>query len=259
MAQFLVSVFVLIAGIRLSKRVSEQYDVQAAKRQADEYVDLLFNRSVSPELVNELAANYSLLLADYLGTSGYSETCADKNFTDVSQAGCELVGSYFQCDPDANNDYICTLLDYTNSSNADGLVALGLLNASGFDADYLLQVSQDVLEAAAEASVDSIYPSEKYMVTIPCAIGCAVAFITAVSLAVTYIPSVTSTTLKLRSGVISTLKDRDFNRYRFAADQVTILTGSMFWGCLLASFLVGGVVGSIVFLFLWQVSDGECQ
>jgi hypothetical protein len=259
MAQFLVTIFVLIAGIQLCKRVSEQYDIEAAKRQAGEYLDLLFNRSVPPELVEGLAANYSLLLADYLGNIGYNEICAARNFTDISQAGCELVGSYFQCDPDTNNDYICTLLDYANESNTVGLLALGLLNASGFDADYLVEVSQDALVAAAEASVDSIYPSEKYMVTVPCVIGCVVAFITAVSLAVTYIPSVTSTTLKLRSGVISTLKDRDFNRYRFATDQITILTGSMFWGCLFASFLVGSVVGSIVFLFLWQVSDEECQ
>jgi hypothetical protein len=259
MAQFLVTIFVLIAGIQLCKRVGEQYDIEAAKRQAGEYLDLLFNRSVPPELVEGLAANYSLLLADYLGNIGYNEICAARNFTDISQAGCELVGSYFQCDPDTNNDYICTLLDYANESNTVGLLALGLLNGSGFDADYLVEVSQDALVAAAEASVDSIYPSEKYMVTVPCVIGCVVAFITAVSLAVTYIPSVTSTTLKLRSGVISTLKDRDFNRYRFATDQITILTGSMFWGCLFASFLVGSVVGSIVFLFLWQVSEEECQ
>lgn len=60
--------------------------------------------------------------------------------------------------------------------------------------------------------------------------GTIVAFITAISLAVTYIPSVTSTTLKLRSGVIPSLRSPGFARYRFAADQVTILTGSMFWG-----------------------------
>ena len=74
------------------------------------------------------------------------------------------------------------------------------------------------------------------------------------SLAVTYIPSVTATTLKLRSGVIPTLRDPSFRQYRFAVDQVTVLSGSMFWGCLFASVLVGGIVGSIVFFFIWQAT-----
>ena len=96
-------------------------------------------------------------------------------------------------------------------------------------------------------------------VMIPMILGSVTAFITAFSLAVTYIPSVTSTTLQLRSGVIPTLRNPRFNRYRFAADQVTILMGSMFWGCLIASLLVGGIVGSIVFLFLWQVRHESYQ
>lgn len=163
------------------------------------------------------------------------------------------------------------------NSFTDGLTMLGLLNASGFDATRLVNMSQDYLQQAAQASVDSLYPTQRYMVMVPAVVGTIVAFITALSLAVTYIPSVISTTLKLRSGVTPSLRDPNFARYRFAADMVTVLTGSMFWGeylardnrvsrmasliafcfstlgCLIAAILVGGLCGIGIFLFLWQV------
>jgi hypothetical protein len=84
-------------------------------------------------------------------------------------------------------------------------------------------------------------------------VGTIFAFLTAVYLAFVFLPSITSTILRLRCGMIPTLHDRHFNKYRFAGDQVSILTGSMFWGSLISSALVGGAVGFIVFLFLWQV------
>ena len=37
--------------------------------------------------------------------------------------------------------------------------------------------------------------------------------------------------------------------------RVQVLTGSMFWGSLLSSALVGGFVGVIVFVFVWQVGS----
>ena len=37
-------------------------------------------------------------------------------------------------------------------------------------------------------------------------------------------------------------------------DTVTLLTGSLFWGCLYAGILVGALIGLIVFMFLWQAT-----
>lgn len=231
-AQFIVAVFVLIAGIQITRTIEENYDVEEARRQAGAYVDLLFNNSAAETITAGMVANFSLIMTDYLSASGLNDTCTTGNFSDVSEVGCELVGNYLSCDPNGSNDYVCTLLDYSPdpTSYTDGLTALALLNASGFDANRLVQTSQEYLIAAAEASVNSLYPTQKYMVKVPAILGTTIAFITAVSLAVTYIPSVTSTTLKLRSGVIPSLRSPGFCRYRFAADQVTILTGSMFWG-----------------------------
>lgn len=79
-----------------------------------------------------------------------------------------------------------------------------------------------------------------------------VAFLTALCLSLTYVPSVMKTTLMLRSGAIKTMRDPHFIRYRQAPDQVSLLTGSLFWGIYFSSILVGAVIGLLAFFFLWQ-------
>lgn len=237
-AQFIVSVFVLIAGIQLTMRIEENYDIDAARRQAGGYVDLLFNNSVAENITAGMVADFSIIMTDFLSGSGLEETCATGNVTDFSETACEYVGAYLVCDSNTTNDPLCTLLDYAPQANSylEGINALGLLNASGFDATSLVNTTQTYLKSAAQASVDSLYPSQKYMVKVPAVLATIIAFLTAVTLAVTYIPSVTSTTLKLRCGVIPSLRSPRFVKHRYAADTVTILTGSMFWGklCMLA-------------------------
>lgn len=91
------------------------------------------------------------------------------------------------------------------------------------------------------------------MIVVPLYVGTFVAFITALTLAVIYIPSVTSTILKLRCGQIATLRNKDFNRYRCAPDQVALLSASLFWGALASSVTVGVIIGGLVFFFVSMV------
>jgi len=85
-------------------------------------------------------------------------------------------------------------------------------------------------------------------------IATSFAFVMSIFLLAIYIPSAVTLTLKLRAGVIPTLDDPYFTLYRRAVDHVTILLGSMFWGTLASSILVGAFIGFIAFLFLWQVT-----
>ena len=94
--------------------------------------------------------------------------------------------------------------------------------------------------------------SEKYMVLIPMVTAVFVAVLTTAFLALIYIPSTTTTILKLRSGYIPTLRNKHFCWYRRAPDQVTLLTGMIFWGTLVSGVVVGGIVGLVLFFFLWQ-------
>ena len=116
---------------------------------------------------------------------------------------------------------------------------VGLLQANGLDVDALVSRARGALQSTAESTVDSLYPVEEWMVSIPLMVGVIAAVIAAASLAITYIPSVTSTTLKLRTGVIPSLRDVECNQYQNSADQVTIITGSLVWGGLLPCLSFG--------------------
>jgi hypothetical protein len=71
--------------------------------------------------------------------------------------------------------------------------------------------------------------AEKYIAAVWCGlVGGFVAVLYIVSL---LIPSFVSTVMKYRSGVIPSLTDPEFLRYRYAMDTVTVLLGSAFWGC----------------------------
>lgn len=142
---------------------------------------------------------------------------------------------------------LCSALENSNASAA--------LEGAGFNITNLEEVAYQGMYAAAEEAASSFYPSERYMIIAPFAVATAMAFLTCLTLIFVYIPSVTSTTLQLRSGVIPTLRNPRFDLYRFGADLVTILLGSMFWGSLASSILVGGVVGCIVFFFVWQATE----
>lgn len=166
-AQFIVAVFVLIAGIQLTRRIEENYDIEAAQHRVGAYVDLLFNTSVADNMTAAMVANVSLMMAEYLSVSGLNETCAG-GFNDISDA-CGYVGTYVSCDSNETTDALCSLLNSSPDSDsfADGIASFGLLEASGFDADLLVNVSQEYLATAAEASVNSLYPNQKYMVKVP--------------------------------------------------------------------------------------------
>jgi hypothetical protein len=176
------------------------------------------------------------------------------NSTDAAtflMENCAQISGMIECNMSAPVNFLCPLLQTNNLTVAQ---TQALLEAAGFNTTALNDATRVALQQAVDESVDSLYPSDKYMVIVPMAMGTAVAFITAVWLAVTYMPSVATTILRLRCGEIPTLRDPEFSNRRFAADEVSILTGSLFWGALVSSILVGGFVGVFVFFFIWQAT-----
>mmetsp|Transcript_18286 Transcript_18286/g.33150 ORF Transcript_18286/g.33150 Transcript_18286/m.33150 type:complete len:1010 (-) Transcript_18286:165-3194(-) len=116
-------------------------------------------------------------------------------------------------------------------------------------------ITKAAIKNALSSGVDSLFPVEKYMVQVPMAITTMVAFFCCLALVIIYIPSVASTTLQLRSGAIPFFRDdKNFKEYRSQMDQVTILLGSMFWGALYASAFCGILIGTLLFLLLWQAT-----
>lgn len=97
------------------------------------------------------------------------------------------------------------------------------------DADVLLGQVQQAMESAVDSTVDSLYPDEEYMITIPFIFGLITALLTAASLALGYLPSVTATYIQLRTGVIPTLTDKLLHRYRAAVSCPN--EGATKWAC----------------------------
>jgi len=62
--------------------------------------------------------------------------------------------------------------------------------------------------------------------------------------------------LKLRSGVIPTFNDPTFSFYRKSPDQISLLSGSVFWGTVIAALLLGLLAAIAVFFMFWQVTRG---
>ena len=63
------------------------------------------------------------------------------------------------------------------------------------------------------------------------------------------IPSQIITTLKYRMGVIETLRDKQFLRYRTGMLNLTFLLGAFVWGGLVLGAVVFVIVTSIAFFF----------
>jgi ABC-type glycerol-3-phosphate transport system permease component len=92
------------------------------------------------------------------------------------------------------------------------------------------------------------------MVEIPMIFGTILAALATLALVVVYVPSVASTTLQFRTGIIPFFRDEyNFELYRTKLDRVTILLGSMFWSSLYTAVLVGALGAITTFLLLWQV------
>lgn len=85
-------------------------------------------------------------------------------------------------------------------------------------------------------------------------IGGLIAFFSAIFLATLYIPSVTSTVLRFRSGIIPSLRDPSFSsKYRDATYFTTYLTGALFWGALVYCAGIAFVIAFVVLALCWFI------
>jgi hypothetical protein len=85
--------------------------------------------------------------------------------------------------------------------------------------------------------------------------GATAGFFTAIYMTIVFVPTMVSTTLKFRRGVIPSMRSGAFLRYRFALDQVTLMYGGMFWGVIVSAAAVALIVGMLVFLLGWEASS----
>lgn len=66
-----------------------------------------------------------------------------------------------------------------------------------------------------------------------------------------------STLLQMRSGYLGHFFEQRFQLFRKSTDRATALFGSALWGSLFSAGLAWGIVGGLVFVYLWGGIRGE--
>lgn len=252
--QWLVVFFILVEGIILFVQVYEDYDPDNATLEVKRIL-----QHVVPTTVNEGAAALAAtgvtgVAANFLRESINLNCSATDNAQNVIANACVSVEGerFLQCDGANVNDLLCAATLNTGDLSAEEQFAL--LNASGFGGDELINMTMSALQAASDSTLENFFPSSRYMVTVPLGIGVTVAVLSAAYQAATYAANLTSIVFRLRCGVIPTLDNPEVLRWKGYPDKIAWLTGTVFWGALGSSILLGGLVALVVFLFLWQGS-----
>jgi hypothetical protein len=81
--------------------------------------------------------------------------------------------------------------------------------------------------------------------------GAVTALIVAICLFILYIPSTTATILRFRTGMLPSLRDPLFQRYKVGVDSVFFNASNMIWALFGAALLFALLVTGLLFLILW--------
>lgn len=265
LSQYIVVVYLVFYFINIHYLAMSKFDKETNKQRMRDYLQFLIDTHVSEERVAYISQKISSVVSNFLTTLQESGI-ANFDCSSVVTAKVEDLQALTAACPDFLN---CTSLDLSGIDVAicsliempdlSGLEQLALLASSGFDLQHLVDAVHDGIGTVLDNTVDAFYPNTLRMITLPVILGGSAATLTTLYLAVSYFPSVTSTILQLRSGVIPLLGSKKLNVYRAAPDTVTTLTGALFWGSLFSGIIVGGVVGIISFFVLWQKSVAQTQ
>lgn len=174
------------------------------------------------------------------------------------RAGTLLFGLVFQVlqyvgiDLDASQlgPIFCDKLNTTESM-------ANFVSSTSFDMNTCETMSQVAVDAISERASSILYPLDKNMISVPLIATTVAGAIYTVFLAVVFIPSVVSTTMRFRSGTIPLFDSaNNFLVYRERLDRPLELVGTLLWCTVLGPILFGAFFGVFLFLMLWQVTRG---
>lgn len=230
-SQYVVILYIILMGILLSNHIKENFDSESTKKTMRDAVDKVIFTETNYKKVEELTLQVGDYVSEFVKsmnqTGSLNVDCSQ--YKDVGKEVFDLL-----CDKedllDFNTSLTCgdasdsilqaqAFCGYLQIGDLDLTDQLVLLNAAGLSFHDVYQVIYEGTQDVIDQSVNSLYPEEEYMLTIPFVIGTIVAVLTSTFLAVSYLPSITSTTLQLRTGVIPTLSDKELNKYRAAVSN----------------------------------------
>jgi hypothetical protein len=259
--QYIVAIYMLFGGITLSTTIRDDYSQENVTAKVGILIDDVFAQVDNETIAAAFGTNVTSAVGEWgfesgifgevdcsqgTGKNAFSQNCQTN--TQTRQAECSVSGA---TDPSA---LLCGFATPEAAAELSYEEQLALLEGAGLNVDVINRTAYNAVQTAANQAVESLYPASESMVMVPILVGVLVAFLVALNLASEFIPSVTSTILKLRCGLIPLRGSPLLREYRVAPESVAVLTGSLFWGALASSVLTGGVIGLIVFFFMWQAT-----
>jgi hypothetical protein len=172
--QYIVSIYLLLYGVQMTKLAKDNYDVDDARDAVTRGVTkYLFDSTVDEQLLEYVLSNWTGLMSGFISKHS-DETgfgCADRNAgfdPGFLETACNFTsGEAFTCDKEAGIDYVCAFADLANTTvDEEGpsiQQAMGVLGASGFDVDTMEVTIRSALEQAASNTVGNLYPHSQYM------------------------------------------------------------------------------------------------
>jgi hypothetical protein len=165
LAQYVVSIYVLVAGIQFSIYLVDEYSKENAKRFIHNITSTFFRPQDNNDEIETFMTSFSSHAASFLVAK--AGDCANATILTVEEVEslCNVSEGIYECQEGASEDYLCTfaIAASNNSTQYEISHQLSLLAASGFDVNALQEAAEAAFEEAADASVDSLFPSHEYM------------------------------------------------------------------------------------------------
>jgi hypothetical protein len=160
LTQYVVAIYLLIGGLFLTARVSEDYSVEWAKEYVYQQVIRVFRSDRVAQAVDSGMTNATHQMASFLSllNDNGAIVCGDgtDSAEDLLSKYCPGTGNLTECNFPADVNVLCPLAD---SELLNASSQLAMLEASGFDGEALRQALFEVAEQSVESSVDSLFPS----------------------------------------------------------------------------------------------------
>jgi hypothetical protein len=169
-AQWIVTMYVLFRGIKLTKDVTANYADDRTKKAFLDWAGSTISTSSEDALVNATTGQTTILFGTFLASQSNTTSlnCPSASASELVSQYCTNVGGQYVCNP-PNWSPACALL--LNTSGLTTLQTKALLDASGFDPGLIANTTRAAIHKASEQAVNSIYPAQQYMVTAPFAIA----------------------------------------------------------------------------------------
>jgi len=165
-AQWIVSLYVLLSGLNLTSEVATNWSSDESKQYFYSTTEYFLNASVDESLVanatNQATGVFGQFLASQTDPSALG--CPPGNATALVNEYCKKIAGLYQCDPASNVSLLCPIIE---NPDMDAAEQLALLNSAGFDTGPIESLARSSLQQATDQSVESLYPSESYMVVVP--------------------------------------------------------------------------------------------